>query len=285
MKVIQLNDEELKQVNDIQIAMLDEVDRICRKYKIKYMICGGTLLGAVRHKGFIPWDDDVDIRMDRIEYEKFCKVCQKELDSDKYFFQTHKTDKNYPWFFGKIRYNYSRYVRVGQEHLKMNDGIFIDIFPTDGLPNNIIHRKIVLAYCHILKKMLYSVVGCKNEKNYIKRVGYILLNMVPKSLVYDLFETMAKKYSNRKYKYEADYSFPASLMCRENIQRKWLENLVEVEFEGKYYYTTYAIDEWLTIGYGDYMQLPPVEERHGHNDITIFYIANKNIQKKDSNKR
>lgn len=279
MEVLQLNEQQLKQTHEIQVELLNQVDRICRKHNIRYMLTGGTLLGAVRHKGFIPWDDDVDVRLERCEYERFCEVCQQELDGDKFFFQTYKTDKNYPWFYGKLRYNYSRYVRVGQEHLDMNDGIFLDIFPTDGMPNNVIGRTFTLIKCRLLKKMLYSVVGSVHEKNPVKRVVYKIMNKYPKRLVYKSFEAMAKKYSDNKYRYVTDYSFPSHIIQSEYCSRDWLSDLFEIEFEEKKYYTISAYDRWLTIGYGNYMELPPVEQRHGNNDIVIFSVHEENVQK------
>ena len=146
--------DELDRIHSVQLEMLAELDRICRKYNIKYIISGGTLLGAVRDGKFIPWDDDIDVRMDRAEYIKFANVCNQELDTDRFFFQDHNTDPNYPWYYGKMRYNHSHYTRVGQEHLNMHDGIFIDIMPADGLPNNTFIRHLVIMKCFVLKKFL-----------------------------------------------------------------------------------------------------------------------------------
>ena len=280
MKALILSNEQLHKIHQIQIELLDEFDRICRKYNIKYIICGGTLLGAIRHKGFIPWDDDIDVRMERQHYEKFCQVCDKELDKDKFFFQSYKTDKNYPWFFSKLKYNYSRYVRVGQEHLKMNDGIFMDIFISDGLPDNFFKRNITLLSCYVLKKCIYSVVGSKSENNLIKRSFYKLLNRIPKQKVYTALERIAYINSKKRTRYVADYSYPPRIFKLKYTERKWLEEIVEVEFEGKNYFTTAHYHEWLTSGYGNYMQLPPENERVGHNDVSIFYIGEENIQRK-----
>lgn len=97
-----MNSDELRKMQLIQLELLEEVDRICTKYGISYSVEGGTLLGTVRHKGFIPWDDDVDIAMVRSEYIKFCRACEKELDNAKYFFQTHDTDPEYRWGYAKV---------------------------------------------------------------------------------------------------------------------------------------------------------------------------------------
>ena len=279
MEALQLNEQQLKRTHEIQVELLDQVDRICRKHGIKYMISDGTLLGAVRHKGFIPWDDDVDVSMERSEYERFCQICQQELDGDKFFFQTYKTDKNYPWFYGKLRYNYSRYVRVGQDHLEMNDGIFLDIFPLDGVPNNAVIRFFFNIKRFILRKMLYSVVGSVHAKNPLKRLAFKMMNRFPKKSVYKCFENMSKKYNILKYKYITNYSFPERIR-----ERRGLHELIDIEFEDKLYQTTACYDEWLTKMYGNYMELPPVEERHGNNDIVIFDISETNIQNSIRNK-
>lgn len=97
-----LNSEEHRKLQLIELELLEEVDRICDKYNIQYILDSGSLLGAVRHKGFIPWDDDADISMTRSEYEKFCKVCTEELKGSNFFFQNDNTDKYYRWGYGKL---------------------------------------------------------------------------------------------------------------------------------------------------------------------------------------
>ena len=234
---IRFSNEELKKIHKIQLAMLVELDRICRKYDIKYIISGGTLLGAVRANSFIPWDDDIDVRMERNEYERFCMVCENELDKENFFFQNHKTDSEYPWYYGKLRYKHSRYVREGQEHLKMNDGIFMDILPSDGLPENDFLKKIII-----------------------------------KKWIFKSFDKMAKKYSDNRYTQLCTYAFvkdnPKKLM-----KRNWHRDRVEIEFEGRKFFAPKAYKEWLTYTYGkDYMTPPPIDKQIGDNAISYFCI-------------
>lgn len=271
MSIVFLQDE-LDKIHAIQLEMLIEFDRICRKYGIKYIISGGTLLGAIRNKGFIPWDDDIDIRMDRNEYIRFTEICLNELDTKRYFFQDHNTDPEYPWYYGKLRYNFSRYTRAGQEHLKMKDGIFVDIMPADGLPNNAILRNITIFECFILKKFLYSAVGCVSEKNILKKMGYKLMNFIPKRWIFNKLDKISTRYNKNKYNYVTSYSF---VRCgqKQFTERIWHTDCVEVKFEGKLFFAPKEYEKWLSMTYGeDYMLPPPEEKRVGHNKISDFYI-------------
>ena len=135
-EIIEIRGEEFRRMQLLELELLIELDRVCRAHDIKYCIICGTLLGAVRHKGFIPWDDDADIGMLREEYEKFKQVAN-ELDQEICFFQDHSTDPEYRWGYGKLRKTGTRFIRAGQEHLKCQTGVFIDIFPMDDIPKSV----------------------------------------------------------------------------------------------------------------------------------------------------
>ena len=264
--------DELDRIHSVQLEMLAELDRICRKYNIKYIISGGTLLGAVRDGKFIPWDDDIDVRMDRAEYIKFANVCNQELDTDRFFFQDHNTDPNYPWYYGKMRYNHSHYTRVGQEHLNMHDGIFIDIMPADGLPNNTFIRHLVIMKCFVLKKFLYSAVGSACERNGFVKTVYRLMNLVPKRYIFKKLDKISERYMSPKYGDVTSYSF---VVCgqKQFTKREWHFDCVEISFEGISVLAPRAYHEWLVMTYGDdYMTPPPVKDQVGHNEISRFSI-------------
>ena len=124
---VEIKGVDLRRLQLVQLELLDELDRVCRKNGIPYMLDGGTMIGAVRHKGFIPWDDDIDVAMLREDYERL-KGVQSDFDSGKCFFQDDSTDPEYRWGYGKLRRKGTSFIRLGQEHLKQKDGVFIDIF-------------------------------------------------------------------------------------------------------------------------------------------------------------
>ena len=164
--------QDLRKLQLIELDLLLELDRICRKYDIKYVISSGTLLGAVRHGGFIPWDDDLDTYMLRAEYEKFCKICEKELDQKRFFLQNDKTDKEYRWGYAKLRRKGTQYIRDGQEAIKCFSGVSIDIFVLDNVPDNYLLRKLHLWIRRACIKVLWSVVGVTEDPSWIKRKLY-----------------------------------------------------------------------------------------------------------------
>lgn len=140
-KPIQLTQEQLRKLQLTELELLVEFDRICRKNNIHYILGYGTLLGAVRHNGFIPWDDDVDVFLMRDEYNKFCEACKTDLNTEKFFLQNWETDKNFNSGYAKLRRNDTQYVRVGQERMKYHNGIYIDIMVFDKVIDEVKMRE------------------------------------------------------------------------------------------------------------------------------------------------
>ena len=132
---------QLAKVHLVQLEIANEVKKICENYKIKYFLIAGTLLGAVRHRGFIPWDDDLDMGMLRKDYIKFLKIARKELD-DKYYLESWKVASGYGLPFTKIRMNGTKYIERNSKDVNCHLGIFIDIFPFDNVPDNKVQRLI-----------------------------------------------------------------------------------------------------------------------------------------------
>ena len=132
--MINYDRETLRQIQLVELDLLKEVDRICRKLGIRYNIIAGTLLGAVRHKGFIPWDDDADVAMLRDEYNRFVEACRTEKKKKKYCFQDHTVTPGYRWGYGKLRRRDSVFLREYQEFMPYCQGIFIARLGIERVP-------------------------------------------------------------------------------------------------------------------------------------------------------
>lgn len=262
--------DELRRMQLLLLENLIEFDRICRKYHIKYVIGFGTLLGAIRHKGFIPWDDDADICMTREEYEKFKKV-QHQLDSDICFFQDNSTETSYPWGYGKIRHTNTEYIRVGQEHLKHRTGLMIDIFPMDDIPKTLLGMKLFEYMGFVLRKMTYSHVAYKSAGSFIGRLGYRLISIIPSRFTHWLSHFLQHKKNNSTSNRAHMIFFPPDgLKIKSNSPlekygwaKKWLTDVTEYEFENHKFLGPRDFDGCLRWSYGpDYLTPPPIAQRN-----------------------
>lgn len=247
----------------IQLEMLQEVDRICKKCEIHYNIIAGTLLGAVRHGGYIPWDDDADVAMLREEYEKFRRACKIELDKSRFYFQDHRNTKGYRWGYGKLRRKHTLFLREFQEHMPYKQGIFIDIFPLDGVPDNYILRSMKNFECFCVRKILWAKVGKIADKNFWKRQGYKILHIIPEKIVFRYYHIMIYHANQRKTQMVRILMFPTPNM-EYGYYRDWYENSKEIEFEGITFQGIKDYDSYLKFKFGDYLELPPIEKRKVH---------------------
>lgn len=262
--MIELEEKILRQLQMTELEMLIEVDRICRKYDIKYSLDGGTLLGAVRHNGFIPWDDDADVVMLRNEYNKFYKICKRELDKEKFFLQEYRTDGRYRWGYSKMRRNGTIFLREGQEHVKCNQSVFIDIFIYDNVPDNVILRRVHLFVCYCIRKSLYSEVGRKNSKTQFLRWWYELLYKIPRNVWFYLINRIARKTNMKQSKLVRHMTYPYRKECRYGLPRECFDEYIEKKFETHEFKIFKEYDLYLSRLYGDYMKLPPVHMRKTH---------------------
>ncbi len=261
--MIQIDDYTLRKIQMVQLEMLIEVDRICKKCGIKYNIIAGTLLGAVRHGGYIPWDDDADVALLRPEYERFREAVKTELDTTRFYFQDSRRTKGYRWGYGKLRRKETLFVRENQEHMPYNQGIFIDIFPLDGVPDNKILRSIKNFECYCVRKILWSKVGQVADKSYLKRVWFKCLAKIPEEVIWNYYFKMVAKAGKKKTKMVRILMFPTP-NNEYGYYKKWYENSADTVFEGYTFKGIKDYDEYLKFKFGNYMELPPVENRKVH---------------------
>lgn len=263
-----MNDKELNKLHELLVMLSEEVKRICEKNDIKYSLTGGSMLGAIRHKGFIPWDDDMDIAMLREDYDRFLKVCESQLGVA-FEIQTIDNDENYFYGFAKIILKDTYLVQYCHEKTKHRKGIYVDIFPLDNVPDNTRDRKKQKIKTYFLIKMLArkGKAGIEDKSSLLKYVAFHLIDVinifVPMSyLKAKLVENMTK-YNKDKTEFVCNmngyYGYE-----KETTYRRYFENTILVPFENTEFPIVKEYDAFLKAVYGDYMKLPPVEKRHTH---------------------
>ena len=265
-RVIKYTPELLRRLQLTQLEILVEFDRVCRKNDIRYFLACGTLLGAIRHKGFIPWDDDIDVWMLRDDYTRFCDVCDRDL-GEGFFFQNWDIDPHFNSAYGKLRKKNTRYIRAGQEKMKYKDGIYMDILPLDNVPDNywLRARQLVLAW--LFRKLTYAKAGAMCERSITKRGLYFLLSIYPSRVAKRQFYKIITRYDKKNTLYckcLGDVGFNAHW-------RDDFKDVVEWEFEGYKFWVPVGYDSVLKKSIGiDYMCLPPIEERKPHAEASYI---------------
>ena len=261
MKTHELTPEELRGVQKTELALLREIDRICRANEIPYVIIAGTLLGAVRHGGFIPWDDDADVAMLRPDYERFAAACRREL-GEAFLFQDHRCCPGYRWGYGKLRCRDSLFLRRFQENMPYEQGIFVDVFPLDGVPDSQLGRSVMNLRCFLLRKCLWSRVGKQADGSAGARMLYRLLDRIPEQrLLARLDRLIAGCPTDTAWVRILMFPTPNR---RYGYRKSWYEQRQEIRFEGQCFPGIREWDAYLRFKYGDYHRLPPESRRKCH---------------------
>ncbi|EIG2291914.1 LicD family protein [Escherichia coli] len=252
------------------LAILNEVDRICRLNKINYWLDAGTLLGAKRHGGFIPWDDDIDICMLRDDYNKFIMACDKQLNKEIFFLQTAYSDEYYVDFNTpcKIRMNNTEIIEKREVKYKYYDershhGLFLDIFPYDKYSSNKYIRKYVERFISQLCKLkvLSKYSGFPITKKILIKC---LSSIICKRRLLAFVDLVSFRMSERKH----DYLLGAGIETpfhRAYFSEDTIFPLSEIKFEGRMYLCPNNVDKYLCMMFGDnYMTIPPAAQRVWH---------------------
>lgn len=251
---------ELKHLQQVILMIVKDIDKLCKKHRIKYFLLGGSAIGAVRHKGFIPWDDDLDIVMDNENYEKFIEVCRAELDIKKYYIQEAFVD--WPLGFTKIKLRGTIFQEPGLYVNAENEcGIFLDVFKMENASSSLIAQKwqffcakYLLCYC-LLERGWDEVKGIKKlmmVAAYPVKIGFI------RNFLKNQVEKWNKKDTMCRLLWAVRYRFHQSFFSKDIF-----EEAVYVPFEDTELPIPKMYNQWLTQIFGDYMTPPPIKEQVG----------------------
>lgn len=253
----------LKKLHNEILIIMDEIDRICKLRGLRYYLASGSCLGALRHKGFIPWDDDLDIMMPFEDFRLLIDTLNKDL-SNEFYLKWITTEKEYYHDYAKICLKNTQFIENECEQ-----GIFVDIFP--------LYPSTKYSFIVLLKKKIYIILSaalyCKSKKNLSWKPRNWLINILSKTLnsqtIYKLILYVIHPLKENKAEYYACYPsvYPIN---RQITPIDWYRECVSMQFEDRYYWCAIDSDKKMQFEYGkDYMELPPIEKRKTHYPLLV----------------
>ena len=263
---------DIREIQQMELGIMEYIHEVCQKIGVKYFLAYGSLIGAVRHKGFIPWDDDMDICMLREDYEKLQDYLIANPD-ERYEVMSYKNNLNYVYPFMKVQDNQT-YLLEEDVRIDSNMGIYVDIFPVDGYEDDSVFKDKMTRLIKKRQLSCYTFKGITNTKS-------LLNSLIRYISVIIFYFTNTNKYirgidelaQSRKV---GDYELVDYLIYKDMNKpvwkREWLKQTITGVFEGKEFMIPKNYHEILTSDYGDYTQLPPVELRFSHHDFQLWKI-------------
>ncbi len=260
------------ELKKIQLDILRHVDSFCRQNHIKYFLCGGSMIGAVRHQGYIPWDDDIDIMMLRNDYERFIRLYM-ENDSSNYHLHDYRLESEYTNPYVKID-DCRTILKEKSETPIKNLGVNIDLFPIDTVPDDKRKQKKMFFWFNFYLGImdLKRVVPVKSRawyKNLTLYIAHFLLLPIP-------MKWLVRKLAQNALQYRGEESSYCAIALwgygkkEINLRSNW-DNTIEMPFEDMLAPLPQGFDNYLTCVYGDYMQLPPKEKRKSHHIFQAWW--------------
>ena len=257
---IQVTENDIRKCQKASLDILLEFQQACERQGLQYYLTAGTLLGAIRHRGFIPWDDDIDVAMARKDYDRLAELCFHP----EYFLQNHRTESHYPYCFTKLRKNGTYAKEKWLSVIPMNQGIYIDIFPLDICPDSDFLGRLFFKVIELLNSGLLARESTEFHCGYMKwymRFLFQIVRRLPNRILFWIRESIRVLFRNissgkRLCTVNGSHGYP-----REVYQREWFSQTIEMEFEGYMFQAPIGWDELLRNMYGDY-RIPVREEGH-----------------------
>jgi len=255
MEQYQVGGFDIKLLQNKMLGILLEIDRICRENNIRYLLDGGSMLGAVRHHGFIPWDDDADVMMPRDDYDRFIEIAPRALGK-KYVFQCIENTREYPYNFGKVFDTSTEFYEKFTAKLNISHGVYVDVFPMDYVDENYLKQARMIGHLTMAR---YYKLGISH------RAKGLVAKLIPLSVI--------NKIISKKMRYCDNSSPKVCKLCHHGknkppIDISLFNNVIRVEFESAMLPVPAEYNCFLSERYGDYMKLPPIEKRVPVHQIT-----------------
>lgn len=266
---------DISEIQQMELGIMEYIHEVCQKIGVKYFLAYGSLIGAVRHQGFIPWDDDMDICMLRDDYEKLQDYLIAHPD-ERYEVMSYKNNINYVYPFMKVQDNRT-YLLEEDVRIDSDMGIYVDIFPVDGYEDDQAFKDKMTKIIKKRQLSCYTFKGITNTKSVvnsiIRYISVIIFYFTNTNKYVAQIDELAKSRKVEDYEL-VDYLIYKD-MNKPVWKREWLEQVESGSFEGKEFMIPKHYHEILTSDYGDYMQLPPVEQRVSHHDFKLWKIIGK----------
>lgn len=274
---------DIKELHRLELCIAQDFIKICDTHRLKYYMLGGSMLGAIRHKGFIPWDDDMDFGMPRKDYEKFIKIAPNLLNK-RLKLINYKTDPEYHYYITRIQDTQTKVIETRFEHEGKYTHASIDIFPLDGSPNNPLLRKIFFTRIMMHRAMMSlhykDSIDPERKRGLVEKLVLALLKTLPTDKMFDAYkekeiiDKLLKQQDMTKAKISGNIM--GAYRTREMIPTDWYGEDSFYEFEGIKLRGLKEYDKYLSHLYGDYMKMPPEGDRKTH-----FKIIQVNNQEKE----
>ena len=293
--MVKISSDDLQKLHELTLQMAEVFVDFCRKNHLTCYLCGGGCIGAVRHKGWIPWDDDLDFFMPREDYEKAVKLWKIQMKNSRYKMELSDQEHIIGNLFFVIRDSETTYIKPYQKDMDITQGIVLDVLPLDGYPNGRVARKIQCFWALIYSLYCAQIVP-ENHGKVVKMIGKTLLKLVPgKKAKYKLYMFAKKQMTKHAIR---DCNGITELCSGPGYMKNWypksaFEKVVFVPFEETKLPIPVGYDAYLRIAFGDYMKLPPQEKQVASHDVIfmdldhsyrkyrgIKYLKNQNTRRK-----